>query len=164
MMVDEEALDYFTQLVGAAGAMLYGRNTYELMEGYWPAVAHDEIASRSDRDWARTLEEMPKHVVSTTRREFSWKNTFHVDGDLRDAVTKLKAATPEGVLVGSPLLSAELERLGLIDDYHFIIHPVIAGHGPFLFQGLPRSQPLELLSSKRLSSGITVMHYRRKVE
>lgn len=142
--------------------MLYGRKTYELMEGYWPAVARDEKAPRSDREWARKLEAIPKYVVSTSRQDFPWSNSFHLEGDLREAVTKLKERTPQGVLVGSPMLGGELERLGLIDEYHLAIHPVIAGHGPTLFQGLERSRQLELVSTKRLSSGVMAMQYRRK--
>jgi dihydrofolate reductase len=161
-IADDELHDHFTQLIGRAGAMLYGRKTYEMMEDHWPAVARDEKAARADRDWARKLEEMPKYVVSASRREFPWNNTFHVEGDLVAAVTQLKERTPQGVLVGSPMLSAALERLGLIDEYHLVIHPVLAGHGPYLFQGLERSRHLELLSTTHLKSGATAMHYRRK--
>ena len=161
-IADDEMLDHFTQLIGAAGAMLYGRKTYELMEEYWPAVARDEKASRADREWARKLEDMPKYVVSASRRDFPWNNSFHVEGDLLEAVTQLKERTPQGVLVGSPMLSAALERLGLIDEYHLVIHPVLAGHGPYLFQGLERSRHLDLVSTTHLKSGVTAMHYRRK--
>ena len=161
-IADAELHDHFTRLISATGAMLFGRNTYELMEQHWPAVARDETAARSDRDFALTLEALPKYVVSTTRRDFPWHNSFHLEGDLREAVTQLKQRTPKGVLVGSPMLSGALEKLGLIDEYHFLIHPVIAGHGPLLFQGLDRSRHLELVATTRLQSGVTAMHYRRK--
>jgi dihydrofolate reductase len=162
MIADDEMLDYFTHLIGAAGAMVYGRTTYELMENAWPAVARDENAPRAMREWALKLDDMPKYVVSAARRDFPWKNSFHVEGDLREAVTQLKERVPRGVLVGSPMLSAALERLGLIDEYHFVVHPVLAGHGPNSFQGLERSRHLELVSTTRLKSGIAAMHYRRK--
>ena len=161
-IADDELHDHFTQLIGAAGAMLYGRKTYELMEQYWPAVARDEKAARADREFARKLDDVPKYVVSGSRRDFPWNNSFHVKGDLLKAVTQLKERTPQGVLVGSPMLSAALERLGLIDEYHLVIHPVLAGHGPTLFQGLERSRRLDLVSTTRLKSGVTAMHYRRK--
>jgi dihydrofolate reductase len=162
MVADDEMLDHFTQLIGAAGAMLYGRTTYELMEDAWPAVARDEKAPRAMREWARRLEDMPKYVVSTSRRDFPWNNSFHVEGDLREAVTRLKESTPQGVLVGSPTLSAALERFGLLDEYHLVVHPVLAGHGPNLFQGLDSSRHLELVSTTRLTSGVMAMHYRRR--
>ena len=162
MLADDEMLDHFTQLISAEGAMLYGRTTYELVEEYWPAVARDKNASRADREWARKLEDMPKYVVSASRRDFPWNNSFHVEGDLLEALTQLKERTPQGVLVGSPMLSVALERLGLIDEYHVVVHPVLAGHGPSLFQGLERSRHLDLVSTTRMTSGVTAMHYRRK--
>ncbi len=64
--------------------------------------------------------------------------------------------------MGSPKLAAVLERLGLIEEYRLVVHPVLAGHGPTLFQGLERPRRLELLSTHRLKSGVMAMHYRRK--
>jgi len=161
-IADDELHDYFTELMDAAGAMLFGRTTYELMEDAWPAVARDESAPRAAREWARKLEAKPKYVVSASRRDFPWNNTFRVEGDLHEAVSQLKEKTPRGVLVGSPMLSAALERLGLIDEYRIVVHPVLAGHGPRLFQGLERSRHLDLVSTHRLKSGVMAMHYRRK--
>jgi dihydrofolate reductase len=161
-IADDELHDYFTELMDAAGAMLWGRITYEMMESAWPAVARDENAPRATREWARKLEAKPKYVVSSSRRDFPWNNTFRVEGDLHEAVRQLKEKTPQGVLVGSPMLSAALERLGLIDEYRLVLHPVLAGHGPTLFQGLEPSRQLELVSTKRLKSGALALHYRRK--
>jgi dihydrofolate reductase len=160
-IADAELHDYFTGLMDAAGAMLWGRNTYELMESAWPTVARDETAPRSMREWAQKLEAKPKFVVSASRRDFPWNNTVRVEGELSEAVRELKEKTPRGVLVGSPMLSAALERLGLIDEYRVVVHPIFAGHGPTLFQGLERSRHLELLSTKRLQSGVMALHYRR---
>jgi dihydrofolate reductase len=162
MIADDELHEYFTDLMGTAGAMLYGRTTYELMESFWPAVARDEKAPRALRQWAVHLEAKPKYVVSSTRRDFPWSNTFRVEGGLPEAVKQLKESTPRGVLVGSPRLSLALERLGLIDEYRVVVHPVVAGHGPTLFQGLERSRHLALLSTKTLKSGVIVLHLRCK--
>ena len=161
-IADDELLRYFTRLMGAAGGMLYGRTTYELMESYWPAVARDPKASRSDREWARKLDAKPKFVVSTTRRDFPWSNTHLVEGHLTQAVKALKKATPRGLLVGSPKLSAALQRLDLVDEYRFVVHPVVAGHGPFLFSGLQPSLRLKFVTATRLKSGIVALHYRRR--
>jgi dihydrofolate reductase len=161
-IADDELHDYFTDLISGVGAVLYGRTTYELMEGFWPAVARDENAPRALRDWARRLEDMPKYVVSASRRDFPWNNTIRVEGDLGEAVRQLKEQTPQGVLVGSPMLSSALERLGLIDEYRIVVHPVLAGHGPTLFQGLEHSRQLELVSTKRLKSGVQALHFLRK--
>ena len=161
-IADAELHGYFTQLMDDAGAMLWGRITYEMMESAWPAVARDENAPRAMREWARKLEAKPKYVVSSSRRDFPWNNTFRVEGDLHEAVRQLKDKTPQGVLVGSPMLSAALERLGLIDEYRLVLHPVLAGHGPTLFQGLEPARQLELVSTKPLKSGALALHYRRK--
>jgi dihydrofolate reductase len=160
-IADDELHDHFTRLMDAAGAMLWGRVTYEMMESAWPAVARDESAPRAMREWARKLEAKPKYVVSATRRDFPWNNTFLLEGDLRGAVTRLKERTPQGVLVGSPTLASALERLGLIDEYRFVVHPVLAGHGPTLFRGLESSRRLELVSTHRLKAGQVALHYRR---
>ena len=161
-IADDEMLDYFTHLMDEAGAMLFGRTTYELMESAWPAVARDVKAPRAMREWAVKLEAKPKYVVSASRRTFPWVNTVRVEGDLYDAVKQLKEKTPRGILVGSPKLSTALEQLGLIDEYRIVIHPVLAGHGPTLFQGLERVRRLELISTTRLKSGVLTTHYRRK--
>ena len=90
------------------------------------------------REWAVKLEAKPKYVVSSTRKDFPWTNSHHIAGDLRAGVQKLKDATPAGVFLGSGKLATELDRLDLIDEYKFLVHPRIAGHGPTLYQsGLP---------------------------
>jgi dihydrofolate reductase len=94
---DDELLDYWTQLMDAAGAMLWGRVTYELMESAWPAVVRDENAPAATWEWARKLEAKPKCVVSSVRRDFSWNNTILVEGDVHEAVRQLKEKTPESI-------------------------------------------------------------------
>lgn len=160
-LADADLHDYFTQLMDAAGAMLWGRVTYELMESAWPAVARDDSAPRAMQEWARKLEAKAKYVVSNSRTEFPWNNTTRLEGDLHTAVTQLKEQTPNGVLVGSPKLGLALEQLGLIDEYRLVVHPVLAGRGPTLFHGLEPSRRLELVATKKLGSGQMAMHYRR---
>ncbi|MFN0265318.1 dihydrofolate reductase family protein [Tepidamorphus sp. 3E244] len=162
-IADEETHAYFTHLMDDFGAMLWGRVTYEMMESYWPAVARGEVdATPAVRDWAVKLEDKPKYVVSTTRSDFPWTNSHHIAGDLRAGVQALKEATPSGVLLGSGKLANELDRLELIDEYRFLVHPRIVGHGPTLFEGgLPGARHLELVTTVPLSNGTVAMHYRR---
>ncbi|HEY0929854.1 MAG TPA: dihydrofolate reductase family protein [Gemmatimonas sp.] len=162
-IADDETHAFFTNLLAESGAMLWGRVTYEMMEVYWPLVARGEVeAPPAIRDWAVTLEDKPKYVVSSTRSDFPWTNSHRVVGDLRAGVQQLKDATPAGVLLGSCKLAAELDRLDLIDEYKFLIHPRIAGHGPKLHEsGLPSTRRLELVSSAPLSNGVIAVHYRR---
>src|SRR6202008_3141227 len=151
-IADDETHAFFTRLMDEGGAMLWGRVTYEMMESYWPAVARgDEEAPPAMREWAVKLEAKPKYVVSSTRKDFPWTNSHHIAGDLRAGVQKLKDATPAGVLLGSGKLATELDRLDLIDEYKFLVHPRIAGHGPTLYQsGLPSTRRLELVSATPL--------------
>lgn len=162
-IADDETHTYFTRLMDDSGAMLWGRTTYEMMESYWPLVARGEVdAPPALREWATKLEAKSKYVVSNTRTDFPWTNSHRLDGDLRTAVQKLKDQTPGGVLLGSGMLATELDRLDLIDDYRFLVHPMIAGHGPTLFQGgLSRTRDLELVSTEPLGNGAVAMHYRK---
>lgn len=162
-VADAETHAFFTRLMDEAGAMLWGRITYEMMESAWPAIARGEVeASPSMREWAVKLETKPKYVVSSTRTDFPWTGSHLIAGDLRAGVQKLKDANPAGVLLGSGKLATELDRLDLIDEYRFLVHPRIAGHGPTLYQsGLPQTRRLELLSATPLRNGAVAMHYRR---
>src|SRR5690606_16178990 len=139
-IADDELHDYWTQLMDQSGAMLFGRNTYELMEEAWPAVARDEQAPRAMREWAQKLEAKTKYVVSSSRSYFPWQNTVKVDGDLREAISALKTKTARGVLIGAPQLAASLEEWGLIDEYRILVHPIIVGRGPTLFSGLSNAR------------------------
>jgi dihydrofolate reductase len=101
-------------------------------------------------------------VVSSTRKDFPWTHSHRITGDLSTGVQKLKDATPDGELLGSGTLATELDRLDLIDEYKFLVHQRIAGHGPTLYQGgLPSTRRLELLSAKPLRCGAVAIHYRR---
>ncbi len=162
-IADDEVHDYFTGLMDGAGAMLWGRTTYEMMERYWPAVARGELdAPPAQRAWAVKLEAKPKYVVSSTRADFPWTNSHHLAGELRAGVQALKDATPDGVLLGSGTLAAALDRLDLIDAYLFLVHPRIAGHGPTLYQGgLLATRKLELVSAEPLRCGAVAMRYRK---
>ncbi|WP_161896751.1 dihydrofolate reductase family protein [Gordonia spumicola] len=163
-IADDETHAYFTDLMNGCGAMLWGRVTYEMMESHWPAVARGDVdAPASMRDWAVALEAKAKYVASTTRTDYPWTGSHHLAGDLATAVRELKDRTADGVLVGSGRLASELDRLDLIDEYRFLVHPMIVGHGPTLYErGLPSTRRLDLVSSAPLSNGAIAVHYRRR--
>src|SRR6476660_1917162 len=164
-IADDETHALFTRLMDEGGARLWGRVTYEMMESYWPAVARGDVeAPPAMREWAVKLEAKPKYVVSSTRTDFPWTNSHPISGDLRTSVQKLKDSTPAGVILGSGKLATELDRLDLIDEYQFLVHPRIAGHGPTLYQGgLPGTRRLELVSAKPLRSGVVAMRSRSNI-
>lgn len=162
-IADDETHAFFTRLMDDNGAMLWGRSTYEMMESYWPAVARgDAAAPPTMKAWADKLEAKPKYVVSSTRTDFPWTNSHHIAGDLAASVQQLKEATPAGVLLGSGKLAAALDKLNVIDEYRFLVHPRIAGHGPTLHDsGLPATRRLDLISATTLGNGALALHYRR---
>lgn len=163
-IVDDETHEYFTNLMDQHGAMLWGRTTYEMMEEYWPLVANGEVeAPEAIREWATKLQAKPKYVISSTRTDFPWKNSHHLQGELAASVRELVDQTSNGVLLGSTRLASGLDQLGLIDEYRFLIHPIIAGHGPRLYDlGLPGPRYLELRDSRNLSNGVLSVSYRRR--
>ena len=162
-IADDETHAFYTRLMDESGAMLWGRVTYELMESYWPAVARGDVdAPPALREWAAKLEAKPKVVVSSTRTDFPWAHTRLIAGDLRAGVQALKEATTRGVLLGSGRLARALDEMGLVDEYRFLLHPQIAGHGPRLYEaGLAGTRRLELVTAMPLRNGAIAVHYRR---
>ena len=159
-VADDELHRYATALLDAADGMLFGRVTYELMESAGPPVARAGSGPSALIQFFRKLDAKRKYVVSSTRERFAWNNTVRLTGELSQAVAQLKEAHPRGLLLGGPRLAASLERLRLIDEYCLLVHPILAGHGPTLFQGVDRSARLQLIDTTRFASGVMVLRYR----
>jgi dihydrofolate reductase len=111
--------------------------------------------------FARTIDAAKKYVVSSTLNQVDW-NSELVRGDLGNAVQKLKSESGRGLLTGGVTLPRALAELGLIDEYEFVVHPRLAGHGPTLFAGLSKYVDLKLVSRSELASGAVVMRYEPK--
>src|SRR4029078_10649213 len=123
-------------------------------------AAADRGAPPAIREWAEKLEAKPKYVVSSTRTDFAWTNSHHLAGDLRTGAQQLKEEPPAAVLLGSGTLATELDRLYLIDEYQFLVHPRIAGHGPTLYQsGLPSTRRLHLVSATPAPNGTGALQH-----
>ena len=158
---DEELHRYWAEKLAQADALLFGRVTYEMMEGAWRPSA---TGARPDwmADWmepfARTIDAAKKYVVSSTLERVDW-NAELVRGDLGEAVQRLKREPGKGLFVGGVKLPLALAELGLIDEYEFVVHPRIAGHGPTLFAGLSKHIDLKLVSRLEFGSGAVAMRY-----
>lgn len=158
---DENLHRYWAENLARADALLFGRVTYEMMEAAWrlPAtgVRPDWMA-----DWmepfARTIDAAKKYVVSSTLDRVDW-NAELVRGDLEKAVRQLKGESGKGLFVGGVKLPLALAELGLIDEYEFVVHPRLAGHGPTLFAGLSTYVDLNLVSRLEFGSGAVAMRY-----
>ena len=161
-IADEELHRRAAENLERADALLFGRVTYEMMEEAWRRPAPD--AARPDwmQPWmepfARTIDAKKKYVVSSTLDRVDW-NAELVRGDLETAVRHLKSEPGKGLLTGGVTLPHALAELGLIDEYEFVVHPRVVGHGPTLFAGLSKRLDLKLVSRLEFSSGTVAMRY-----
>jgi len=144
-----------------ADALLFGRVTYQMMEAAWRSSA--QIGARPDwtEPFARTIDAAKKYVVSSTLDRVDW-NAELVRGDLAKAVELLKLESGNGLFVAGVKLPQALAELGLIDEYEFVVHPTLAGHGPTLFAGLSKRVDLKLVSRLEFGSGAVAMRYEPK--
>jgi dihydrofolate reductase len=158
---DEDLHRHHAQNLAQADALLFGRVTYQMMEAAWRPAETGVKPDWMD-DWmepfARTIDRAKKYVVSSTLTRVDW-NAELLSGDLASAVRRLKAEPGEGLFVGGVKLPLALAELGLIDEYEFVVHPMIAGHGPTLFAGLTKPLDLKLVSRLELGSGALALRY-----
>jgi dihydrofolate reductase len=158
----EEMHRHHAENLAQADALIFGRVTYEMMEAAWRPLAEPAVRPEWMTDWmepfARTINAAKKHVVSTTLDRVDW-NAEIVRGDLGTAIQKLKREPGKGLLTGGVKLPMALAELGLIDEYEFVVHPSLAGHGPTLFAGLSKRIDLKLVSRLEFNSGAVVMRY-----
>jgi dihydrofolate reductase len=158
-IADEALHRHAAAFLNRADALLFGRVTYEMMESAWrlPGSATNGMPEWT-QPFARTIDAAKKYVVSTTLKRVDW-NAELVHGDLGEAVQQLKRQPGKGLGVGGVKLAMALTELGLIDEYQFVVHPRIAGHGPTLFAGLSKLVDLKLIDVLQLPSGQVAMRY-----
>src|SRR5215203_482438 len=162
MIPDEDLHHHAAENLAQADALLFGRVTYELMEAGWRPFARTGARPDWMQPWmeplAHTIDAAKKYVVSRTLSRVDW-NAELVRGDLGTAVQQLKQEAGKGLFVGGVQLPLALAELGLIDEYEFLVHPRIAGHGPTLFAGLSKHVDLQLVSWREFGSGAVAMRY-----
>ncbi len=144
----------------AADTVLFGRVTYELFEKHWPKAAVDPKTPEGERQMANELNQMTKVVFSRTLKKVTWEKSRLVRGDVAEEVRRLKQAKGSGIIIfGSGTIVQQLASEGLIDDYWFVLTPVILGAGKQLFTGVKKTH-LELVEAKSFKSRNVVLHYR----
>jgi dihydrofolate reductase len=155
---DEQLHRHTVEILERADALIFGRVIYQMMEEAWRPAA--PAGTRPDwmEPFARTIDAKKKYVVSSTLKRVDW-NAELVRGDLGEAVRQLKERPGRGLYVGGVTLPLALTELGLIDEYEFVVHPRIAGHGPTLFAGLSKPIDLKLVSRLEFDSGAVAMRY-----
>ena len=163
MLADEELHRHAAESIAQADALIFGRVIYEMMEAAWRPVARTGVRPDWMADWmepfARTIDAAKKYVVSSTLTQVDW-NAELVRGDRLEAIVReLKQRPGRGLFVGGVKLPLALAELGLIDEYEFIVHPRLAGHGPTLFAGLSKCVDLKLVGQQAFGSGAVSMRY-----
>ena len=158
MLANEDLHHHAVENLDRADALLFGRVTYEMMEAAWRSPA--QTGTRPDwmEPFARTIDAAKKYIVSSTLDRVDW-NAELVRGDLKEAVQRLKQEPGHGLFTGGVTLPLALAELGLIDEYEFVVHPRLAGHGPTLFAGLSKPLDLKLVSRLEFGSGAVAMRY-----
>ncbi len=165
---DEETLEYFTHLTREADTFLYGRKTYQLMVPYWPDVAKNPSGqTKADIEFAQAFDAINKIIVFSRSLDSPGTEdgkTRIVRTNLRDEILKLKQEQGKNILTGGVTIPLQLVELGLIDEYRFVVHPIVLGEGRRLFEGvsLPQKLPLKLVESQTLKSGCVALRYLKQ--
>lgn len=157
-IADEELHRHAVENLAQADALLFGRVTYGMMEAAWRLPGALSAMPEWTHPFARTIDAAKKYVVSSTLHQVDW-NAELVRGDLGEAVQRLKQESGKGLFVGGVKLPLALAELGLIDEYEFVVHPRIVGHGPTLFAGLSKHVDLWLVSRLEFGSGAVALRY-----
>jgi dihydrofolate reductase len=158
ILADEELHRHAIENLNQADALLFGRVTYEMMEAAFRPPARTGARPDWMEPFARTIDAKKKYVVSGTLDRVDW-NAELVRGNLGEAVQRLKRESGKGLFTGGVKLPMALVELGLIDDYEFVVHPRLAGHGPTLFAGLSKHVDLKLVNRLEFGSGAVAMRY-----
>ncbi len=163
---DEEMVRYFTRAMKESDTLLYGRKTYELMFPYWPDIARVNAGeTESDNEFAHAFVAVPKVVVvSTTLPHPEASNVTVIRANLESEVLRLKKEPGRSISTGGVTLPSKLLDLGLIDEFHLVIHPTMAGKGRRLFDGanLKDKINLKLIDARVFKSGIVALHYSKQ--
>ena len=160
----DDILEYFAALLRNADVIFYGRITYQLMVPYWPDIAKSQSETKLENEFALAFDSMNKIVFSRTLDRAEAKNTRIVRTDLRDEILKLKQDPGKNILVGGVSVPSQLIELGLVDEYRFVVGPVIAGEGRRLLEGVSLQERLQLklVESKIFKSGCVALRYLKQ--
>jgi len=163
MLADEEMHKYFTEVLSNASLLLFGRITYQLMVPYWPDVARTQSETEATNEFARVFDSLDKLVFSTTLKDAQENRTRIVRANVAEEVLALKQQQGKDICVGSLSIASQLSERGLIDEYRFVVHPVIAGRGPRLFETVKPQEALRLdfVGSNAFQSGVVALQYRK---
>jgi dihydrofolate reductase len=163
-IADEDLLEHYTLLLRDADLLVYGRKTYHLMVPYWPAIAKSHSETKAENEFADTFDSKNKVVFSQSLESAEENNTKIVRTNLQDEIVRLKHEQGKNILVGGVSIPSQLLELGLVDEYRFVVQPIIAGEGRQLLEGIRLQEKLQLklVESKIFKSGCVALRYLKQ--
>ena len=161
---DEETHEYFTQVLRSVDLLVMGRKTYQLMVPFWPEVAKNQSMTKASNEFALAFDSLHKIVFSRSLESAEDKNTRIVRANLHDEILRLKQEPGKGILLGGVSIPSQLSELGLVDEYLFVVNPIVAGEGRRLLDDvhLPERLQLRLVESKVFESGCVALRYSKQ--
>jgi dihydrofolate reductase len=164
MIADEQIHEYFTRLMRDVDLLVFGRKTYQLMVPYWPDVAKNRSEKKAENEFADAFDSIDKIVFSQTLDTAEGQNTRIVRTKLQDEILKLKKEQGKNILAGGVSIPSQLIELGLVDEYHFVVQPIVAGEGRRLLEGvrLQERLRLKLVESRIFKSGCVALRYLKQ--
>lgn len=161
--IDDELFDFVATMTAKADTALYGRVTYEMMQGYWPDAGKKPNASKHDKEHSAWYNNVSKIVLSRTISNEGLVNTTVIGDQLADNINKIKNQSGKNILIfGSPSASHSLLSQGLIDEFWLFVNPVLLGEGIPLFKGVTERTKLKLIETKTFSCEVIALHYETK--
>ena len=163
-VADDETHEYFTHLLREVDLLVFGRITYQLMVPFWPEVARNQSMTKASNEFARTFDSIDKIVFSRSLDGAEDRNTRVVRTNLHDEIVRLKQEQGKNILVGGVNVPSQLIELGLVDEYRFVVGPIVAGEGRRLLEGVSLRERLQLklVESKILKSGCVALRYLKQ--
>jgi dihydrofolate reductase len=163
-VADDETHEYFTDLLREVDLGVFGRITYQLMVPFWPEVAKNQSMTKASNEFARTFDSINKIVFSRSLDRAEDRNTRIVRANLNDEILKLKHEQGKNILVGGVDIPSQLIELGLVDEYRFVVGPIVAGEGRRLLEGVSLRERLQLrlVESKIFKSGCVALRYLKQ--
>ena len=158
--LDDAMFDFVGEITQQADTALYGRVTYEMMEGYWPTAGSQPNASKHDIEHSEWYNSVPKIVLSRTMKDAGPDVTV-ISDNLTENINKIKNREGKNIVIfGSPSAANSLLNEGLVDEFWLFVNPILLGEGIPLFKGVPATVKLNLVESKKFDAGVMALHYR----
>jgi dihydrofolate reductase len=159
---DDSMFDFVATMTDQADTALYGRVTYEMMEGYWPTAGDKPNATKHELEHSAWYNKVLKVVLSTTLQQSELHNTKVIADQLSENILELKQQEGKNILIfGSPTACQSLLKEGLIDEFWLFVNPIILGLGMPLFKNITGTTELKLVESKTFSCNVIALHYEK---